>query len=103
MIWLSRKALFDKLEPLASIRPQRLKFRESIKDLLLLLGLDPSEGFRELLADELNVHVGPTTSSNQNTALYEEMIEQLCKNGGELPETIHKLHKQYKARTEASG
>jgi hypothetical protein len=73
------------------MRGEQLKYKESIRDLLRLLNLDSSQGYRELLAKELDIHVGSPRDPERNIALYDTMIEQLCKNGGEVPEWIRRL------------
>jgi len=79
------------LKTLAKTREQKLNYKTSIADLLELLNLDGSREYRKLLAKELDVHNGSTGEYEHNIALYEAMIEQLCKNGGEVPERIRKL------------
>ena len=63
-------------------------YRQSIVDLLKLLGLDSSLAARKELAEELNVQAGAHGSAEQNIALYKAVIRKLEENGGKVPESM---------------
>jgi hypothetical protein len=61
-------------------------YQSSIVDLLKLLGLDSSLQARDQLANELNVHVGPNGSAEENIALHKAVMNKLAENGGKVPQ-----------------
>jgi hypothetical protein len=73
------------LERLAKRKRLRSGWRESIVDLLNLLGLDSSLQTRNQLANLLNVHTGSPNSAVQNISLHQAVLQELARNGGELP------------------
>jgi hypothetical protein len=73
------------LERLAKRKRLGSGWRESIVDLLNLLGLDSSLQTRNQLANLLNVHTGSPNSAVQNISLHQAVLQELARNGGELP------------------
>ena len=63
-------------------------YQTSIVDLLKLLGLDSSLDARKQLANELNVHVGPDGSAEENIALHKAVMDKLAANGGVVPDSL---------------
>jgi Domain of unknown function (DUF3597) len=63
-------------------------YRESIVDLLKLLGLDSSLNARKQLAQELNVQAGAPGSAEQNIALHKAVMRKVEENGGKVPESM---------------
>ncbi len=66
-----------------------LNWKESIVDLLKLLGLDSSHEARLKLADELHYTGDKADSATMNVWLHTEVLSQLEKNGGKLPAGLH--------------
>lgn len=65
------------LDDLAQKRGMQLNWRDSVVDLLMVLGLPSNLTGREQLAKELHVQVGPPGSAIQNTALRKEVMKKL--------------------------
>ncbi|MDR3505098.1 MAG: DUF3597 domain-containing protein [Acidocella sp.] len=63
-------------------------WRESIVDLLKLLGMDSSLAARKELANELNIHAGEDGSAEENIALHKAVMEKLAENGGKVPDSL---------------
>ncbi|ORY04774.1 hypothetical protein BCR34DRAFT_591111 [Clohesyomyces aquaticus] len=83
------------LTPLLKIGPGHiaedclnLDCNTSIVDLLELLELPTHLSARELLAEKLQIRVGPTGSAQQNLALHKALLKELARNGGEVPSNI---------------
>ena len=76
------------LADLASKKAGGGNYRQSIVDLLKLLDLDSGLSARTELAEELNVHVGPHGSAEQNIALHKAVLRKLEENGGKVPESM---------------
>ncbi|MGA2548838.1 MAG: DUF3597 domain-containing protein [Burkholderiaceae bacterium] len=75
-----------KLEQLASAHPEKLNWRESIVDLLKLLGLDSSLATRKELATELGCPADKMADSAQmNMWLHKTVLQKLAENGGNIP------------------
>jgi hypothetical protein len=89
------------LESLAQRKAQSLNWRESIVDLLRLLGLDGSHQTRQELANLLNVHTGSPNSALRNTSLRQAVLRVLARNGGELPANIR--NRLARAKLHATG
>lgn len=73
------------LEARAQRHRLKLNWRESIVDLLKLLDLDSDIKARSRLANLLNVQNFPPGSAEGNIALHRAVIQELARNGGELP------------------
>ena len=64
---------------------QSLNWRQSIVDLLKLLGLDSSVAAREALAKELGYTGSTADSAAMNIWLHKQVIQKIVDNGGQLP------------------
>ena len=73
----------------ASLRPMvYLNWRESVVDLMKLVGLDSDFQTRSKLAEELKYEGDPSDSAAMNTWLHTELLVQLTKNGGIVPKEL---------------
>ncbi|GBQ87941.1 hypothetical protein AA23498_0257 [Acetobacter nitrogenifigens DSM 23921 = NBRC 105050] len=73
------------LTDLAAKAGQPLNWKESIVDLLKLLGLDSSLAARKQLATELHYTGDENDSATMNVWLIKEVRQKLAENGGKLP------------------
>lgn len=75
-----------KLEAMAASHPEKLNWKQSIVDLLKLLGLDSSLAARKELAAELNCPADKMGDSAQmNMWLHKAVLQKLAANGGNIP------------------
>ncbi|WP_405471089.1 DUF3597 domain-containing protein (plasmid) [Morganella morganii] len=81
------------LENLAANYPQKLNWKESIVDLLTLLGLDNSLTFRKNLAVELGYQGDTTDTATMNVWLIKEVIKKLDQASGNVSELAELLRK----------
>ena len=65
-----------------------LNWRESIVDLMKLLGLDSSLGARKELADELGFDGDSNDSASMNIWLHKQVMTKLAENGGKVPDSL---------------
>lgn len=78
-----------KLEDLAAKHPEKLNWKQSIVDLLKLLGLDSSLGARKELAAELGCPADKMGDSAQmNMWLHKTVLQKLADNGGKVPQEL---------------
>lgn len=81
--------VLGKLESLAGANPQKLNWRQSIVDLLKLLGMDSSLTARKELATELGCPPDKMNDSAQmNTWLHKTVLQKLADNGGNIPKEL---------------
>ncbi|MFT8307531.1 DUF3597 domain-containing protein [Acetobacter malorum] len=73
------------LTGLAAQNGQNLNWKESIVDLLKLLGLDSSLDSRKKLAGELGYTGDTNDSASMNVWLIKEVRAKLAANGGKVP------------------
>lgn len=73
------------LTALAAKSGQQLNWKESIVDLLKLLGLDSSLEARKQLATELKYTGDQNDSATMNVWLIKEVRQKLAENGGKIP------------------
>jgi len=73
------------LTDLAAKNPQQLNWRQSIVDLMKLLGLDSSLENRKELARELNYTGDSNDSASMNVWLHKQVMRKLAENGGTVP------------------
>ena len=85
---ISRAEVEAMIEKLASAGGQKLNWRESIVDLMKLLGLDSSLAARKELARELGYAGLLDGSAKMNLWLHEQVMEKLAESGGQLPESL---------------
>jgi hypothetical protein len=69
----------------ASKSGQTLNWRESIVDLMKLLGLDSSLEQRKQLAKELGYSGSTSDSAAMNIWLHKQVMAKLAQNGGKVP------------------
>ena len=63
-------------------------WQDSIVDLLKLLDMDSSLNARKELANELDVHVVPDGTAEENIALHKAVMAKLAANGGKIPDSL---------------
>jgi hypothetical protein len=73
------------LTDLAAKNGQNLNWRQSIVDLMKLLGLDSSLQARKELAQELNYTGDTNDSASMNIWLHKQVMKKLAENGGKVP------------------
>ncbi|MFT8718947.1 DUF3597 domain-containing protein [Acetobacter sp.] len=73
------------LTALAAKSGQQLNWKESIVDLLKLLGLDSSLDARKQLATELKYTGDQNDTATMNVWLIKEVRQKLAENGGKVP------------------
>ncbi len=73
------------LNNMAKNSSEKLNWRESIVDLLKLLGLDSSLTARKELAQELHYTGDTNDSASMNMWLSKQVMTKLTENGGRLP------------------
>jgi hypothetical protein len=67
---------------------QPLNWRESIVDLMKLLGLDSSIAARKELARELDYTGSTEDSAAMNVWLHRQVMMKLAENGGTMPASL---------------
>jgi hypothetical protein len=76
----------SKLDQLAKANPEKLNWKESIVDLLKLLGLKSSNDTLAELATELNCPPSELSSSfKRNMWLHKTVLQKIADNGGNIP------------------
>jgi hypothetical protein len=74
---------------LAAKNPQKLNWKESIVDLLKLLGIDSSLAARKELATELGCPPEKMGDSAQmNIWLHKTVLKRIAENGGNIPKEL---------------
>ena len=74
---------------LAAKNPQKLNWKESIVDLLKLLGIDSSLAARKELATELGCPPEKMGDSAQmNMWLHKTVLKKIAENGGNIPKEL---------------
>lgn len=76
------------MNELASKAPEQLNWRQSIVDLMKLLGLDSSLSARKELASELHYTGDTGDSAAMNVWLHKQVMRKLAENGGKVPEEL---------------
>lgn len=76
------------LTQLAATHHERLDWKHSIVDLLKVLNLDSSLAARKELAKELHYSGDEHDTATMNMWLHREVIAELVKNGGKVPEDL---------------
>jgi len=86
---MSQVDVAAKLESMAASNSQKLNWKESIVDLLKLLGLDSSYSARKELATELACPAEKMADSAQmNMWLHKTVMQKLAENGGNVPKDL---------------
>jgi len=73
------------LTDMASKNSSNLNWRQSIVDLMKLLGLDSSLEARKQLASELHYSGDTNDSASMNIWLHKQVMQKLAENGGKVP------------------
>jgi Domain of unknown function (DUF3597) len=76
------------LNGMAAQAGQQLNWRQSIVDLMKLLGLDSSLSSRTELAKELGYTGNTNDSATMNVWLHKQVMQKLAENGGKVPEEL---------------
>lgn len=76
------------LNDLASKSKEKLDWQVSIVDLMKLVGMDSSLSARKQLAKELNYNGDTNDSAAMNIWLHKQVMQQVAKNGGKLPDKL---------------
>jgi hypothetical protein len=76
------------LDGLAAHNPQKLNWRNSIVDLMKLVGMESTLQERKQLADELGYHGDKNDSAAMNVWLHKEVMRKLEENGGKVPDNL---------------
>jgi len=76
------------LETMAAGTSQKLDWRNSIVDLMKLVGIDSSLANRKALAQELGYTGDMNDSATMNVWLHKEVMRRLAENGGHVPANL---------------
>ena len=76
------------LETMAAGTSQKLDWRNSIVDLMKLVGIDSSLANRKALAQELGYTGDMNDSAVMNVWLHKEVMRRLAENGGHVPANL---------------
>lgn len=76
------------LDGLAAHNPHKLNWRNSIVDLMKLVGMESTLQERKELADELGYKGDKNDSAAMNIWLHKEVMRKLEENGGKVPENL---------------
>jgi Domain of unknown function (DUF3597) len=76
------------LDGLAAKSSEKLDWKDSIVDLMKLVGMDSSFGARKQLAAELHYSGDPNDSASMNVWLHKEVLKKLSENGGKVPQEL---------------
>ena len=78
------------LNDLAAKNPEKLDWKNSIVDLMKLVGMDSSFGARKELAKDLHYTGNMNDSAAMNIWLHKEVLRKLSENGGKVPPELLK-------------
>ena len=76
------------LDDLASKNPEKLDWRNSIVDLMKLVGMDSGLASRKELAKDLNYTGDTSDSASMNIWLHKAVIRKIADNGGKVPNEL---------------
>ena len=76
------------LDDLARKNPEKLDWKDSIVDLMKLVGIDSSLSARKQLATELHYTGNQNDSASMNIWLHTEVLRKLAENGGKVPQEL---------------
>ena len=76
------------LETMAAGTSQKLDWRNSIVDLMKLVGMDSSLANRKALAQELGYTGDMNDSAPMNIWLHKQVLRKLSENGGHVPANL---------------
>ena len=78
----------SRLDALKAAASQKLNWRESIVDLMKLLGIDSDITNRRALAHELGYTGDLNDSATMNVWLHKQVMQKLAENGGTVPANL---------------
>ena len=78
------------LDDLARKNPEKLDWKDSIVDLMKLVGMDSSLSARKQLATELHYAGNENDTASMNVWLHKEVLRKLAENGGKVPQELLK-------------
>jgi hypothetical protein len=78
------------LDGLSSKSSEKLDWRNSIVDLMKLVGMDSSYSARIELAKELQYTGNTSDSAAMNIWLHKQVIKKIAENGGKVPQDLLK-------------
>jgi hypothetical protein len=78
------------LDGLSSKSSEKLDWRNSIVDLMKLVGMDSSYSARVELAKELQYTGSTSDSAAMNIWLHKQVIKKIAENGGKVPQDLLK-------------
>lgn len=76
------------LDGMNASQPQKLNWRQSIVDLMKLVGMDSSLTARKELAKELGYTGDTSDSASMNIWLHKQVMAKIAANGGKLPDDL---------------
>jgi len=85
---ITRAEVEAMIEGIAKGKGQKYNWRESIVDLMKLLGLDSSLAARKELAQELGYAGARDGSAAMNLWLHAQVMQKLAESGGRVTETL---------------
>ncbi len=77
-----------RLDAMKAAASQKLNWRESIVDLMKLLGIDSDITNRRALAHELGYTGDLNDSATMNVWLHKQVMQKLAENGGTVPANL---------------
>lgn len=77
-----------RLDELKAASSQKLNWRESIVDLMKLVGIDSDLANRRALAQELGYTGDTNDSAKMNVWLHKQVMAKLAENGGNVPSNL---------------
>ena len=77
-----------RLDEMKAASPQTLNWRESIVDLMKLVGIDSDLSNRRALAQELGYTGDTNDSAKMNVWLHKQVMQKLAENGGKVPANL---------------
>ena len=78
------------LDDLAKKNSEKLDWKNSIVDLMKLVGMDSSLSARKELADDLHYSGDKSDSATMNIWLHKEVMKKLAENGAKIPQDLLK-------------
>ena len=78
----------DTLDKMADQNRESLAWKESIVDLMKLVGIDSSLSARKQLATELHYSGDQSDTATMNIWLHKEVLKKLAENGGKVPQEL---------------
>jgi hypothetical protein len=76
------------LDNLAAKNPEKLDWRQSIVDLMKLVGMDSSLSARRELAADLKYTGDTSDTATMNIWLHKQVMKKLAENGGNIPKEL---------------